>query len=267
MPFTTLDEQAFPIPVLAQVGKQEFEICVPFKYRRTEGEAWTTVPDEPAHQRTDLASVPGFLLWLVPRYGAHTLAALVHDQLVHGDRPEADTIFRDALGELNVPLIRRWFMWAAVSLATMFVSGWLGKLRLGVWGFLVVAASATFWQQAFAGLGEWAPWSWWIFGQSRWGDLAIIAIASLLFFPRAVGLVGGGGVLVIFVASVFVLVTLLAYLVLEAIARLGLSAYGKSRPQQIVANNRVVMSMADTPPQQRGCPELASQRGKGSQPA
>ena len=262
MPFTTLDEKAFPVPVLAQVSQKEFEICVPFKYRRTDAEPWTTVPDKPKHKKTDLASVPGFLLWLVPRYGAHTLAALLHDQLVHGNRPEADTIFRDALGELKVPLIRRWFMWAAVSLATMFDSGWLGKLKVIVWGLFVGIASLTFWQHMFSELGEWKSWSVWIFGQSPWGDLAIVALASLIFFPRIVGLVAGAGAVFIFVATVFVLLTLVGYVILEAIARVVLAAYNKFRPHRDVANNRVLMTMTDGPPQQRGCPELASQTGK-----
>lgn len=251
MPFTTVDEQGFPVPVLAQVGRQEFEICVPFKYRRTDTDAWITVPENEDRRRTDLASVPGFLLWLVPRYGAHTLAALVHDQLVHGDRPEADEIFRDALGELEVPLIRRWFMWAAVSLATMVDTKGLERLRVIVWGVLVVLASLTFWQSRFAELGEWKPWSFLIFGQGWWWDLAIIAAASVIFLPRIwLGLVAGAGVWFIFVATVFVLATLLAYVVLEWLAE-------RVWPRRGDAKKPVIMSMAEVPQRPRGCPELA----------
>jgi hypothetical protein len=52
---------------------------------------------------TDLASVPAFLTWLVPRYGRHTLPALLHDQLVEpgmdpDEREGADTILRDTMG-------------------------------------------------------------------------------------------------------------------------------------------------------------------------
>jgi hypothetical protein len=263
MPFKTLDETDFPVPVLAQVTRKDFEICVPFKYRRNEQEDWIVVPDPPENKRTDLASVPGFLLWFVPRYGAHTLAALVHDQRVKVDRPEADAIFRDALGELKVPLIRRWFMWAAVSLATMFEHDLAGKLRVLIWGFFVVVASATFWQSRFAELGEWEPWSWLIFGQSWWVDLIIVAAASIVLFPRiGLGLVGGAGVWFIFLPTLFVLITLAAYVILETLVRGGLAAYDKARPTEGVTNNPVFLTMDKAPPMRRGCPELAGQSGK-----
>lgn len=82
--------------------------------------------------RTDLTSVPDLFTWLVPRTGCHLPAALIHDGLIYDEgepasyvaaedvsRVEADRIFRDAMADLGTGLIRRWLMWAAVSIATV----------------------------------------------------------------------------------------------------------------------------------------------------
>jgi len=90
------------------------------------------VPKRGVEFVTDLASVPAFTSWLVPKDGTHTPAALLHDALVRKPsepvqhegplvtREEADLIFREAMQHLSVPLLRRWMMWSAVSLATLF---------------------------------------------------------------------------------------------------------------------------------------------------
>lgn len=87
-----------------------------------------TVPADGTRMETDLASVPPFLTWLVPKDGRHTPAALLHDGLMPKtpplyqgppvDRVEADRIFQNAMQHLDVAFLRRWAMWAAVSLAT-----------------------------------------------------------------------------------------------------------------------------------------------------
>lgn len=232
MPFTTQDEAGFPVPVLAQIDRSNFEICVPFKYRHKDDGPWVTVPKSELYRRTDLASVPGFLLWLVPRYGVHTLAALVHDQLVKdpppGGRVEADTIFRDALGELKVPWVRRWMMWAAVSLGTTWAS-LLGKLRVAVWGLGVSVATAMFWQHAVAAITGLEPWSSWLFfGHGMGWDFGIVAALGLVFVPRiGLGWLAGVSVVFVFVPTVAVLVVLGSYLALEKIARGGLWLYNR----------------------------------------
>jgi hypothetical protein len=80
---------------------------------------------------TDLTSVPQLLTWLVPKSGKHLPAALVHDGLVDEtsiDRFEADRLFRDGMGDLDVGFIRRWIMWTAVTLETVRRRG--GRLNL-----------------------------------------------------------------------------------------------------------------------------------------
>ncbi len=70
---------------------------------------------------TDFASVPRVFVWLLPRYGRYTRAAIVHDHLWRQEVPnraltlkDADGIFRRASRELGVPFLQRWVMWAAV---------------------------------------------------------------------------------------------------------------------------------------------------------
>lgn len=75
----------------------------------------------PSGFETDFASVPQLFLWLVPRSGRYTRAAVLHDWLTR-DRPDisrcdADGIFRRTMRELGVSIVRRWMMWTAVRWA------------------------------------------------------------------------------------------------------------------------------------------------------
>src|SRR5262245_37790872 len=89
-----------------------------FSYRA--GQETFTVP---AGFVTDFASVPRVFVWLLPRYGRWTQAAILHDYLRGVARTgrirksDADNIFNRAMRELNVPFLRRWVMWAAVRFA------------------------------------------------------------------------------------------------------------------------------------------------------
>jgi hypothetical protein len=80
--------------------------------------------------RTDFASVPRMFVWLLPRYGRYTKAAILHDYLWRtavkaGELSlrDADGIFRRAMRELGVPFLRRWIMWAAVRLGALKKGG------------------------------------------------------------------------------------------------------------------------------------------------
>jgi len=67
----------------------------------------------PIGQRTDFASVPRVFVWLLPRYGRYTKAAILHDYLWRVAVPagritliDADGILRQAMRELGVPFLR-----------------------------------------------------------------------------------------------------------------------------------------------------------------
>jgi hypothetical protein len=92
----------------------------------------------PIGQRTDFASVPRVFVWLLPRYGRYTKAAILHDYLWRVAVPagritliDADGILRQAMRELGVPFLRRWIMWAAVRWGALTKpggrKGWLSQ--------------------------------------------------------------------------------------------------------------------------------------------
>ena len=97
---------------------KKWELMEPLSYRGRRDE-WTVPP----RFRTDFASVPRVVTWLIPRYGRYTKAAILHDYLCDVEvrretitRADADGVFRRALRELGVAFLRRWLMWAAVRL-------------------------------------------------------------------------------------------------------------------------------------------------------
>lgn len=133
---------------------KKWELVEPLSYRGKR-DRWTMAPGF----RTDFASVPRVVTWLVPRYGRYTKAAILHDYLCDVEVParrisraDADGVFRRALRELEVAFLRRWLMWAAVRFdAALDELGtlWRPKRRsLAAWllvavpGLLLVAAPA-----------------------------------------------------------------------------------------------------------------------------
>lgn len=128
--------------VLEQTGDASFRLADGSAFVcRLPGRQPLTVTPESLGE-TDLASIPGYLSWFVTRYGRHTPAALVHDQLVVGgmrarDRESADDLFLELMAATDVPLVRRTVMWSAVALATRWRSG--AAARVGVVLWLVAA--------------------------------------------------------------------------------------------------------------------------------
>lgn len=113
--------------VVREVSDNTWELVEPLRYVGNRDRF--VVPDG---FRTDFASVPRAFVWLIPKYGRYTKAAILHDFLCDEskagrfDRDDADGLFRRAMRELGVPFLRRWIMWGAVSLATQWI-----KLRRG----------------------------------------------------------------------------------------------------------------------------------------
>ena len=123
----------FAGPVIADILTDTATLVEPLVY--TGRDQTFTVP---AGYVTDFATVPQFVTWLVPRMGAYTRAAILHDWLcsrldearksgrkgflVQGKPVTArqvDGIFRRVMRESGTPVVRRWLMWTAVRWAAL----------------------------------------------------------------------------------------------------------------------------------------------------
>lgn len=114
--------------VVRQVDDVHFELVQPLGYSGNQ-DTFTV----PAGFTTDLATVPRAVVWLLPRHGVYTKAAVLHDWLLTSavvSRRDADGLFRRAMRELDVPVPRRWTMWAAVRLASRLSDATAGELAM-----------------------------------------------------------------------------------------------------------------------------------------
>lgn len=192
-----------------QQPRESFRMMRRIAYR---DEVWgeILVPADPGAFDTDFASVPGLFTWLVPRTGAHLPAALVHDGLVGGkdyvatgyppgedpiNRVDADLVFRRAMRDSYIPLIRRWLVWSAVTLGTIWngSENWSRREHLR---YLVTAIGSL---ALIAGLGiaatldlfdvvAWLPWM----GADRGFLLELVGgLAGAIVIPLVLGLAWG----------------------------------------------------------------------------
>lgn len=143
MPFIHLQGTGTDLPKiqLEQVDAKNFTVLRGFRYQNDRKRIRVRVG---ADESTDLASVPFFLRWFVGTYGKHTRAAILHDHMwrkpsigvqrrasdgtwqtdtspIH--KSEANTLFRIAMADVPksvaVGPVKRWIMWAAVTLDTL----------------------------------------------------------------------------------------------------------------------------------------------------
>lgn len=112
--------------VVEQADDREWIVREGFTYTGGQGDVFEVYEG----MRTDFASVPRIFVWLLPRYGRWTKAALLHDLLWRDyasagrmDWIDADGLFRRAMRELGVPFLRRWVMWTAVRWAALVKPG------------------------------------------------------------------------------------------------------------------------------------------------
>lgn len=127
--------------VVEQLDKNCWELRAPLIYHG--GKETFTIEEG---FRTDFATVPFFLTWLVPRYGSYTNAAVLHDWLLKQkrlSRCDCDGIFRRALREIGVPFLRRWVMWAGVRLGSIPKERSLCTAREGLALLVLLAAGAA----------------------------------------------------------------------------------------------------------------------------
>lgn len=102
--------------VVRRLDDERWAVVEPLVYRGTRDRFVV-----PAGFRTDFATVPRVVVWLVPRFGRYTAAAILHDWLVTVGiesgvvtTREADGVFRRVMRESGVPVVRRWLMWTGV---------------------------------------------------------------------------------------------------------------------------------------------------------
>jgi hypothetical protein len=166
---------------------------------------------------TDLASIPRFMRWFETAYGAHTLAAIIHDNLIVdtpnggalGDDTLSDRFFREMMRAAGVPWLKRWIIWSAVALRTRWAVGGIRRLSVVVWLLVSAAGITSFvWGLGAATLGWGAPFDSWamilfalvlpfvaapLWGK-QYGAGIIAAVAALWILPAA--LLAGLGYLV-----------------------------------------------------------------------
>jgi len=240
MPFRTDDGRPLDELLLAQRPSDgyRFEVRAGFVYEDPVSGRRYRVPPRPAdapdpapgvpeprmHGVTDLASVPMWLWSFIASYGRQSAPAVLHDHrsvlaAALGDRRAAlaqrrddDRVFRTALREQGVPLLRRWVMWAWVAADREREFGGLAGLLLiaqvVLGSLLVVGASiAAFWQ----------PWS--------LVAVPIVVLAALPWRLRArelapLVLVLTGSIAVLGPLLVLHLVALVPFRLIEAIVEL-----------------------------------------------
>lgn len=212
-------DQSLP---LSQVTNDRFRVDATLRYVGETGldasldHQVRLLPADPG-RRTDLASVPAALRWFERPHGRHTPAALFHDYLLtEGSvRPDqADRLFRSMLGELGVPLVKRYLLWTGVALRTRWVTK---PASLLLWVVLSVVGLSAF---VLAAVGvDFPAWT-----GGRWVVLVVTGLAplpaSLLWGKeRAAALVAALMAIWVLPAAAIAVVALIVYQMLERLAR------------------------------------------------
>lgn len=242
MPFWTMRDRTRPVPVLAQVGSKAFELCNGFRYRHGRTDTVVTVPRDPDDRTYDLTSIPPALTWLIPTYGKHALAALLHDDLIThetsvADRAVADRVFRDTLGELDVPLLRRWLLWGGTAIATLFTATAMRKLRAVLWALVVVLGAVAFWASV---LGVELP----LVGDAGLiAPVVVMTVGALLLLPThlSVGLLAVPTALYLLLPAAVIAAALAVYGIVEWVVKWIMRAVNRLRPQTALVVNPVLI--------------------------
>jgi hypothetical protein len=214
-----------------------FQIMHQFGYEHPTFPAPFVVPASIKCFRTDLASIPSFFAWLVPGLGRHLPAVLLHDGLVlrpgekkthegpDVSRSQADRIFRDAMRDLGTPRLRRWLIWTAVTLATVWVASswrwwWRGVVLVTFGAIGVIGALATL---DLIDVWDVVPWM----GDRVWWVELLVGAAYALLTPLALsvlwgrlwraGAIGGLAVAVLLHVTVAVILVTVLYQLAEKI--------------------------------------------------
>ncbi len=221
---------------LIQINRSQFLVTQPFRFTdqdveqklldelvsagKDEQQARTALDDArsftPSENPSDLASIPRFMRWFESAYGAHTLAAVLHDDLIV-DEPNggplgsdtlSDTFFREMMKAAGVPWLKRWIMWAAVALRSRWAAGGIRRASVFVWILLSSAGITSFLWAVGSALLDWnGPGVWWLLSIALalpflaavlWGrqyGAGIVAAAAALWILPAAAVAGVGYVI------------------------------------------------------------------------
>ena len=168
---------------LIQISRSQFLVTQPFRFTdsaaeqklleklvsdgKDEQHARIAVDDArsftPSENPSDLASIPRYMRWFESSYGAHTLAAVLHDDLIV-DEPNggplgsdtlSDTFFREMMKAAGVPWVKRWIMWAAVALRSRWAAGGIRRVSVLVWIVLSSAGITSLFWAVGSALFDW----------------------------------------------------------------------------------------------------------------
>jgi len=226
---------------LLSIDGHAFQLLRSLEYRSDDHDEPFVFPVDLEHFRTDMASVPSMFGWLVPRSGVFLPAAVLHDALTaYGDesgpgapagdyrgpqvdRVEADRLFRMAMGDLGTGRIRKWLMWAAVTLPTMWVAPrhrlWLRTVLVATLGIITVLGLLA--TADLVDLWNGLPWMgarpWWqeLLGGAA-GAVVVPALLALLWGRhRLAGLIAGWALAFLVHVTLAIIVIHTGYLIAE----------------------------------------------------
>ncbi len=230
---------------LTQIDRSKFLVTRPFRFSdsaveqhlidelvhhgTSAAEARVAVDDArtftPSENPSDLASIPRYMRWFESSYGLHTLAAVLHDDLIV-DEPNggplgsdtlSDTFFREMMRAAGVAWLKRWIMWAAVALRSRWAAGGVRRISVFVWIVLSCLGITSFVWGVGSVLFDWS-------GPDAVGLLAIAAVlpwvaATLWGRQYFAGIVAAAAALWIVPAAAVAGVGYVIYLGLERIAK------------------------------------------------
>lgn len=106
-----------PLEGIISDDGNHIELIAPFEYHKGSYPS-NDIIIVPIGFKSDFASVPSALQWLVPKQGKYSKAAVLHDYLYANaikTKQYADETFYEAMGVLGVPHIKRWVLYTAVK--------------------------------------------------------------------------------------------------------------------------------------------------------
>ena len=106
--------------------EKKFRVYLAFGYH-VGSEDSDEIIEVPEGYMSDLASIPWFARWLIPKLGRHAQAAVLHDIMYQYhlySQKRCDEIFLEAMEVLKVPLWKRRVMYRALR-----IGGWVAYNR------------------------------------------------------------------------------------------------------------------------------------------